>query len=141
LSPTEIDGASKQREGGDWYVYTHFEPIAARRVFPCFDEPSFKVPWQLTLKVKQGDIALSNTPAESIDEGKDGFTTVRFEETPPLPSYLVAFAVGPFGMVDAGKAGLAHTPVRIITPRGKEAWARFAAESTGTLLALLEKYF
>jgi alanyl aminopeptidase len=141
LSATEIDGASKQNEGGDWYVYTHFEPIAARRVFPCFDEPSFKVPWQITLRVKKGDIALSNTPIESTDEGKDGFTAVRFEETPPLPSYLVAFAVGPFGVVDAGKPGLAHTPVRIITPRGKEAWARFAAESTGPILTLLEKYF
>src|SRR5262249_330801 len=66
-------------------------------------------------------------------------TTVRFAETKPLPSYLVAFAVGPFGVVDAGKVGQA--PVRVITPRGKEPWARFAKESTGPVLALLEKYF
>jgi alanyl aminopeptidase len=35
-----------QRRRGD-YVVTHFEPIGARRVFPSFDEPAFKVPWQL----------------------------------------------------------------------------------------------
>jgi cytosol alanyl aminopeptidase len=140
LSKLEVDGASSQKEGGDWYVYTHFEPLAARRVFPCFDEPAFKAPWQLTLRVQKGDTALSNTPAASApEEGKDGLTTVRFAQTKPLPSYLVAFAVGPFGIVDAGKVGA--TPVRVITPRGKEKWARFAAESTAPILGLLEKYF
>jgi alanyl aminopeptidase len=141
LSATELDGASRQKEGGDWYVYTHFEPLAARRVFPCFDEPGFKVPWQLTLRIQKGDTALTNTPALSTEEGKDGLTTVRFAETKPLPSYLIAFAVGPFGIVDAGKTGQGNTPVRIITPRGKESWARFAVESTGPVLTLLEKYF
>ena len=29
---------------------------------------------------------------------------VRFAETRPLPSYLVAFAVGPFEIVDAGRS-------------------------------------
>ncbi len=140
LSKTEVDGASRQKEGADWYVYTHFEPIAARRVFPCFDEPAFKAPWQLTLRVQKGDTALTNTPpAGPPEEGKDGLVTVRFAETKPLPSYLVSFAVGPFGIVDAGKVG--QTPIRVITPRGKESWARFAAESTGPVLGLLEKYF
>ena len=30
---------------------------------------------------------------------------VKFKQTLPLPSYLMSFAVGPFGVVDAGKAG------------------------------------
>ena len=29
-------------------AYTFFEPIDGRRAFPCFDEPAYKVPWQLT---------------------------------------------------------------------------------------------
>ena len=91
--------------------------------------------------MKKGDTALSNTPVVKSEDGPDGFTTVHFAPTRPLPSYLVAFAVGPFGIVDAGKAGRKGTPVRIITPRAKEPWARFAAESTGPVLALLEEYF
>jgi len=141
LSATEVDGASRQIEDGAAYVYTHFEPLAARRVFPCFDEPSFKSPWQLTIRVKKGDVALSNTPVLSEAEEKDGYRAVTFAETKPLPSYLVAFAVGPFGFVDAGSVGKKKTPVRIVVPRGKEAWATFAAESAGPVLSLLEDYF
>ena len=47
--------------------------------------------------------------------------TVRFAETKPLPIYLVAMAVGPFEVVDAGTARKKHTPIRIITPHGKSA--------------------
>ena len=141
LSETEVDGASRQVESGAPYVFTHFEPLAARRVFPCFDEPAFKSPWQLTLRVKKGDKAVSNTPILSETEEKDGFFAVRFAETKPLPSYLVAFAVGPFGFVDVGPVGKKKTPTRIVVPRGKEAWATFAKESTGPVLSLLEDYF
>lgn len=139
LSSTDLDGASRQVEDGRPYVFTHFEPLAARRVFPCLDEPSYKAPWQLTLRVKPGDTAVSNTPILSSEEGKDGFTTVRFAETKPLPSYLIAFAVGPFAYVDVGKVGT--IPVRIVVPHGKEDWARFAVASTPPVLSELEKYF
>lgn len=141
LSATEVDGASRQIEGNDAYVFTHFEPLAARRVFPCFDEPSFKSPWQLVLRVKKGDVAVSNTPVVSELEENDGYRAVTFAETKPLPSYLVAFAVGPFGFVDAGLVGEKKTKVRIVVPRGKETWAKFAAESTAPVLSRLEEYF
>ena len=39
------------QDGDASYTMTHFEPMAARQAFPCFDEPGFKVPWQLTLRV------------------------------------------------------------------------------------------
>jgi alanyl aminopeptidase len=51
VSRTLTDGAFQQQQGKDWYIFTKFEPVTARRVFPCFDEPSFKVPWQLTLHI------------------------------------------------------------------------------------------
>jgi alanyl aminopeptidase len=138
-------GAFRVREGNDWYVYTQFESIFARRAFPCFDEPGIKVPWQLTLDVPAGNTALSNTSALSetpLEEGgkPTGMKRVRFGETRPLPSYLIAFAVGPFDIVDAGKAGRNATPVRIVTPRGQGALARYAVQVTPRLLEMTEEY-
>ena len=135
------DGLFKEQDDGTWYVYTQFESIDARKAFPCFDEPSFKTPWQLTLHVNKSDTAVSNTPVQSETGEPDGRKKVVFAETKPLPSYLVALGVGPFDFVDAGKTGKNHTALRMITPKGKAAQAKYAAEVTGPLLAELENYF
>jgi aminopeptidase N len=120
---------------------TQFEATDARRAFPCFDEPSFKVPWQLKLTVKKEHVALSNTPVVGESEEPDGLKTVRFAETKPLPAYLVAFAVGPFELVDVGKAGRRETPLRVVTPRGRAGETRYAVASSPPLFTLLEEVF
>src|SRR5262245_38016027 len=95
ISSKDNDGVFKMKDGDSWYVYTQFEPDDARRAFPCFDEPAYKVPWQIELHVPIDAIALANTPQEF--EKTDGANkVVRFAKSHPLPSYLVAFAVGPF---------------------------------------------
>ena len=66
---------------------------------------------------------------------------VVFAPTKPLPSYLVAFAVGPFDVVDAGQVGPNGPTVRIITPKGKANQAKYAAEITATLIERLQDYF
>ena len=65
LSSTDTDGAFRQQENGAWYVITHLEPLGARRIFPGFDEPSFKVPWKVSLRIRKEDNAFFNTPVES----------------------------------------------------------------------------
>ena len=134
-------GVFQGQDGGETYLYTQFEPTDARRAFPCFDEPGFKTPWQLTLHVRRADRAFSNTPQVSeSDEPKD-MKRVVFAETKPLPSYLVAAAVGPFEVVDAGHAGRNRVPVRIIVPKGKTGQAKYAAEVTADIIQRLEDYF
>lgn len=135
------DGAFQQQAGGDWYVFTKFEPVTARRVFPCFDEPSFKVPWQLTLHVPKEMKAFSNTPITSEKDEPNGIKEVRFNETKPLPSYLVAFAVGPFDVVETAPVGANRRPSRIIVPHGRAAEAAYAASITPKMIELLEDYF
>ena len=117
-------------DNGAWYTMTQFEPLSARRAFPCFDEPGFKVPWQLTLRVPRGLVAVSNTRLESEMSSDDGFTTVRFAETRPLPSYLVAFAVGPWEFVDLGEVGAKPTPTRTATT--SPSTTRRSARATST---------
>ncbi len=134
-------GVFEGRDAGNRYLFTQFESTDARRAFPCFDEPGFKVPWQLTLHVPSSDLAFTNTPMVSETPEAAGMKKVEFEVSKPLPSYLVAFAVGPFDVVDAGRAGRNHVPLRIIAPKGKAGQAVYMAQVVGPVLDQLENYF
>lgn len=140
-------GAFRQLVDGRSYVFTDFEPLDARAAFPCFDEPRFKTPWTISLLVPSGDEAFSNMPvAASEPVGRDR-KRVRFQTTPPLPSYLVAFAVGPFDVVDVAAPAAVEPPVsmrvpmRVIVPRSKAAWAKTAATIAPELLRIVTDYF
>jgi len=141
VSRNLTDGAFEQKQGDDWYIFTKFEPVTARRVFPCFDEPSYKAPWKLTLHFPRNLRAFSNTPIASEENEADGMKAVRFQQTKPLPSYLVAFAVGPFDVIDTAPVGKNSIPSRIIVPRGRGSEATYAASITPKLIAMLEEYF
>lgn len=133
-------GVFRQQESDNWYIFSQFEATDARAAFPCFDEPSYKTPWQLTLHIPEKDSAISNTPIVSETRAA-GMKTLVFKETKPLPSYLVAFGVGPFEYVNAGVAGKNKVPVRIVVPKGRSGEAKYAAEVTATILTRLENYF
>jgi alanyl aminopeptidase len=131
---------------GRAYAFTQFEPTYAREAFPCFDEPRFKTPFELTLRVPEGLTAIANTRVVHHARLEDGKTELRFAPTEKLPTYLVAFAVGPLDVVDA--APIAPSAVRS-TPlplRGVSAHSRgpelaFALKETPRLLDSLERYF
>ncbi len=133
-------GLFREHDGQDDYVFSDFEPFDARRAFPCFDEPSFKVPVQFTLDVPMQHLAASNAPVQSEQPLPGGLKRVVFQQTPPLPSYLWALAVGPFEAVDAGTGGARRIPLRILTLRGRQAEAHYAASVTAPIVDLLERY-
>ncbi|MGH2901215.1 MAG: M1 family metallopeptidase, partial [Solirubrobacteraceae bacterium] len=133
-------GAFKQTVGDASYVYSQFEAVYARRAFPCFDEPDNKVPWKLTLDVPKQLVAVNNAPQLSESPLDGGKKRVEFGVTKPLPSYLVAFGVGPFEVVDAGKTKRG-TPVRIVTLAHRAADAAYAAKTSARVIDLLEEYF
>ena len=141
ISRKDQQGLFQMKDGDRWYIYSQFEAIYARRAFPCFDEPGYKVPWQLTLHIKKDQAGFSNTPIISETDTGDGMKTVKFAETKPLPSYLVALAVGDMEVVDAGMAGKKNTRIRIVVPRGHTAEAKYAAETTPAIVTRLENYF
>src|SRR4051794_22380655 len=133
----DVEGLFKQSDANASYVFTQFEPTSARRAIPCFDQPGFKTPWRITLRVPKDMSAFSNTPIER--ETVDGDTKlVRFQESKPLPSYLVALAVGPFEIIDGGKAGKNSTPLRVITTRGHRDEVKYALEITPKVFTALE---
>ncbi len=134
-------GIYSQREGKDAYVYTFFEPIDARRAFPCFDEPAYKVTWTLVFHVPKGDVARANAPIAQEADERNGMRRVEMKDTKPIPSYLVAFVVGPFEVVDGGVMGRAKTPLAFIVPKGRADELRYAKQITPKVVAALEDYF
>jgi len=141
ISEKSSAGIFQGLDGKEPYLFTQFESIDARRAFPCFDQPDFKTPWQITLHVRKEHSAIANTAPVSETDEPNGMKKVVFGPTRPLSSYLIAVAVGPFDFVDAGKAGKNRIPVRIVTPKGKASQAKYAAEVTATLIDRLENYF
>jgi alanyl aminopeptidase len=140
IDPVVTLGAFKEVTGGHSYVFTQFESIGARRVFPCLDEPDSKVPWTLTLDVPAADVAVANTMPAHDAEIAGGIHRYEFAPTKPLPSYLVAFGIGPFDIVPAGKTK-SGVPVRVIAPKGRAPEAAYAAQTTARVLDLLEEWF
>jgi len=79
------------------------EAISARYAFPGFDEPRFKTPFDITLTVPKDEAVVANTLPKHEETSADGkWKTVTYATTKPLPTYLVAFAVGPWDIVDGG---------------------------------------
>jgi len=139
LDDKGLSGPYRRKVEGEWYAYTTFTPIDARRTFPCLDEPRFKVPWDISIRVKREHKAFSNGSVISETEEPGGWKLVKFAPTEPLPAELVAFAVGPFDVYDGGVAGHG-TPVRVITAKGHAAEGHAAAQATAAILRPLEAY-
>ena len=123
--------------GGHSYAFTQFEADDARAAFPCFDEPAFKIPWDVTIRVPKKQLAVSNAPvARETVEGE--WKKFEFRRTPPLSSYFVAFAAGPLDTVAI--PGL-RVPGRVITVKGQTRLAAEAIRMTPPILLALERYF
>ena len=109
---TRAIGLYRLEAGGAAYAFTQFEAVDARKAFPCWDEPAYKIPYRVTLVVPESDAAFANTLEES-SKVEGGKRTVLFRETRPLPSYLVAVAVGPLETVAIPGTSI---PARVIFP-------------------------
>jgi alanyl aminopeptidase len=142
--PFGLQGVFTVMDGGVPYAFTYFEPVSARKAFPCFDEPGSKITFDLTLVVPRSAVAIANTPEVARSEAGD-MTRVRFAPTPPLSPYLVAFAVGPLDVVagpDIAPNVIRRRPVplRGITTRGHGKDFAYALARAREIVSTLEEY-
>ena len=119
------------------YLFTQFEAVDGRKAFPMWDEPGFKIPYQITATIPSQYEVVSNTPVEK-ESAADGWKTVAFARTKPLPSYLLALAVGTFEFTPVPGTSI---PTRIVTVKGQSGLTGVSVEQTPKVLAGLEKYF
>ncbi len=139
LDEKAVAGPYRNKVAGDWYAFTTFTPIDARRAFPCFDEPHFKTPWEISIHIKRADKAFSNAPQVSETNEAHGMKLVKFAPTVPLAAEVVAFCVGPFDVYE-GKPSGHGTPIRVISAKGQREQSKLAAQATVDVLPRLEAY-
>jgi puromycin-sensitive aminopeptidase len=125
--------------GSQRFAFTQLEAADARKFFPCFDEPSMKACWQLSVTTASRNAVISNAPALRTERLPGGRKTVHFARTPRLSSYLVALAVGPLERSRAVRAG--KTEIRVWHAPGKKGMSAFSLECARETLLRLEKYF
>src|SRR3989441_9161864 len=123
---------------GSRYAFSQCEAADARRILPCFDEPAFKARFRVAVTVRDGETAVSNGPVER-EEPVPGGRVVRFAETPPLSTYLLALAVG--RLEASAPRHLGPVPIRVWHVPGKGQLTAFALEAAAEALARLQDYF
>jgi len=144
-----LNSAYQVKRGDDSYIVTQFEPLGAREAFPSFDEPKFKVPFTLSITSPSDETVISNTSETgiaSVGVGGETWTKHQFAKTRPLPTYLIAFAVGPYEMNDFGTIppnSVRKTPLelRAIAAKGQGKNLDYALAGTEPILTALEEYF
>ena len=88
---TAGEGLRRSVDPADNAVYVHSNCFLhdASRVFGCFDQPDLKAVFRISVSAPLGWTVVSNSPRSSAD-------AYAFEPTPPLSTYLVALAAGPY---------------------------------------------
>lgn len=141
-----LAGLYKATQNDRPYLASQMEPIDARRMVPCFDEPRFKTPWTLTVTAPAGNQVITNAPLKAQSNVDNGMIRHQFATTRRIQSYLLALAVGPYdlrhGDVLAGNAIRAKSvPFRGYAPAGKGARLATAMDVTEDMLRWQEEYF
>ncbi|KAG6821168.1 hypothetical protein H0H93_005388 [Arthromyces matolae] len=154
----EVDGQKKA------YALTQFEPTEARRAFPCWDEPLLKATFGITLISRADTVSLSNmpavsekvfSPAASKPNAHPDLTKLyasldntwkitEFQPTPPMSTYIVAFANGHFEHLESSvKMPLSGKtiPLRIYATADVIHQAQFALDVKASVLPIYEKVF
>jgi len=134
-----------QTAGGEQpYLFSQCQAIHARSFLPCQDTPGAKMTYSAAVTIPQALTALMS--AISLDSGVasgEGEKVFKFEQKVPVPSYLIALAVGALesrelgprsrvwseaAMVEAGAYEFAETEAYIAAGEevaGPYLWGRY----------------
>jgi puromycin-sensitive aminopeptidase len=118
---------------------THFEPTDARKAFPCWDEPDLKAVFAITLVADEDLAILANGPEVAREPAGNRRVRVRFADTMPMSTYLVAYCVGRLEITDP--VDVAGVPLRIVHVPGKGDLTPFGLEVGAFCLRFFAEYY
>jgi aminopeptidase N len=124
-------------------VTAQLEQLGARRVLPVYDAPRFRAKYVVAVQAPEAATVLSNAEEASRGAGSEpGTILVRFQPTPPMPSYLLALTVGALASGPGfGGDGEDVPEVRTWAVPGREGGLALAASLAKRALAFYADYF
>ncbi|KAK4308235.1 hypothetical protein Pmani_020082 [Petrolisthes manimaculis] len=107
LSPEQTAGKKQP------YVFSQCEAIHARSLLPCQDTPSVKMPYTAEVKASSDLVVLMSALRDGQNE-EGAITTFRFRQPIPIPSYLIALAVGALESRKVGPRSLVWSEKEVV---------------------------
>ncbi|KAH9894942.1 peptidase family M1-domain-containing protein [Cubamyces lactineus] len=152
------------QDGTIVYSLTQFQATAARKAFPCWDEPALKATFSTTLVSRVDTVNISNMSVRSeqlldtpgcVEEGSwlsrkaatlediSAWKVTRFETTPPMSTYLVAYANGPFKFKEGSYVSRngQRKPLRIYATEDNIHQGQYAIDLAEKIMPLYEQLF
>lgn len=121
----------------DTHIWTQGEPIEARHWYPSFDAPNEKFTSEVTCRVPEGMVVLSN--GKLISEEKDtgtGLVGTRWRQDQPHVNYLIALVAGKLKKIEDKYKDI---PLAFYTPASQIEHARNSFKDTKDMMAFFEK--
>ncbi|XP_075986564.1 aminopeptidase N-like [Anticarsia gemmatalis] len=160
-----VDGAyisayeDKKSEEVEFLIVTQFQPISARKSFPCFDEPMFKASFTVTIGHHKNYGSRSNMPLHETSEdnaleeffpwskiektfNKDqsDFVWDTFKESVKMSTYLLAFLVSKFSHIESTSPNT-KTTLNVWARREALDQATYASVIGVKMLSFFEDWF
>lgn len=126
-------------KSNNYILATHFQPHAAKLVFPVIEELLIKVPISLEIstlgkfKVMLVGELVSLTPVLMLENN-----VFKFKKTPPMAMSVFGFVIGDLECLEEV---VGHTTMRVYSAIGELKHTRLALQYTTSFMALLEKLF
>ncbi|XP_023669966.2 aminopeptidase N-like [Paramormyrops kingsleyae] len=123
---------------------TQMQATYARKAFPCFDEPTMKASFYITIIHERGTVALSNgMDIESVNMTINNETVTRttFEPTPQMSTYLLAFIVSDYTYISSAKKDNALIRIWARRKAISRRQGQYALNVTGQILQFFVNYY